>query len=152
MLGLLARFGLPVWVLPLIGFALGSAGGGWLAYKVMDAKVARMEAGQAAANARAVAEAASEQKRIDDVAMKAAVAQAEAQRAEQVKTVTITKWAYKNVASILDCPSPDLVRLHDAAAIGADPENVVLDFGKPDDRSAAIEASRASAHNNAGVR
>lgn len=95
----------------------------WLGWTKLE--LANLKASQAIALAKAVAAAAAEQKRADTVSLDFVNKESSDQAKETVKTVTITKWAYKNVEVVANCPSPALVRLHDAAATGADPESIV---------------------------
>lgn len=99
-------------------------------------KINGMKAAQATALAKAVSDAATDQKRVDKVAMDAAVADATSQQKEVVKTLTITKWAVKNVKDVVDCPGPALAKLFNSAASGADPESITFGPGQPDGTSA----------------
>lgn len=115
---------IPIWLVALVAGIASAAGATCVTRAIYVAKVEHMVAAQALAVSKAVNEAAAEQKRVDKVSMDAAVSEAEAQQKEVIKTVTITKWITRHVKDIPNCPSLDLVRLHDAAALGADPESL----------------------------
>lgn len=99
-------------------------------------ELANLRAAHATALAQAIAQAAADQKRADAVSLNFTAKESSDQQAETVKTVTITKWAIRHVKDISNCPGPDLVRLWDAAATGADPESIVYGASKPYDAPA----------------
>jgi hypothetical protein len=111
---------------PLIRFAVvgliaGVMGFG-LAWKLRGATISAMKAAQALAIQAATARAAGDQRRADSVSLDFANRESSDQSKETVKTVTITKWAIRHVKDVASCPTADLVRLHNAAATGTDPE------------------------------
>ena len=112
--------------------AIAFIAGFGLAWKLQGGTIARMESAQFEALAIATEQGRLDQKRADKVSLDFTAKESSDQQTETAKTVTITKWAYKNVPIIANCPGPDLVRLHDAAATGADPESIVLSTGQPD--------------------
>ncbi len=141
MLALLSRITGASWFLP-VASAIGAA---LVAVTITrwyyTGEIAKMKLAWETARAEAIATALTEQKRVDAVTMDAALAAAKA----EVKTVTVTntiiKWNTKYVKEIAGCPSTDMLRVHDAAALGADPASLQESAGQPDGKPAAVGTS-----------
>ena len=118
---LLAKLASPLVRYAAIGLVSAFAAG-WVVWQIKDATINRMKAEYAEARTKAVQEARDEEKRIAGVTLEAALADATNQVKIVKETEVITKWAIKNVEVVANCPSLNLIRLHNNAAIGSDPE------------------------------
>ncbi len=104
----------------------------------------KWEAAEAKAVAAAVQTALTDQKRIDTATLDAAVKAAAAEVKTITVTNTITKWAIRHVKDIPNCPDLDLVRLHDASALGADPASLQEGPSQPDGATAVVSTTAFS--------
>lgn len=107
----------------------------WLGITKLE--LANLKAEHATALAKAVAQGAADQKKADAISLNFSNRESSDQAKETVKTVTITKWAIRHVKDTANCPGPDLVRLWDSAATGADPEGLIYPASKPYDARAS---------------
>lgn len=129
---------MPIWIVALVAFAAGIASGGETAHIYYKGVLAQEHLQQEKAKARAISEATTEQQRLDHLSTQAAVDQAAAQVKTITKTLTITKEIPRYVTEIHGCPTFGFVRVLDARALGADPEDLQLPAGKSNDDCAPI--------------
>lgn len=127
-------------------YAAGGASGAWVTHKVDSAAYAALVAANTKAQLVAVQKAKDVQAATDKIALDAAVAEAAAQQKIVVQHDVITQEITKYVPVHVTCITYGIVRLLNAASIGADPANVTHPAGQSDDACAPI-SPRALATN-----
>lgn len=139
-------------LLPAIAFA----GGVYVAHHwdagdaaALQTKIATIQRDDARAKAEALAAAADRMRRADAISLKSAVAEAAAQQKLAQEKSTIAKEVHRHVArnsSNPVCISYGLVRVLDAASLGADPDSLSLPVGQSDESCAPVAAADLAAN------
>lgn len=126
--------------------AVGTAGGTYVTYKVMDDKLARIELADANTKADAIKIAGLQQKLSDAASQQAAVDHAKADQAIADKGKEIVRNVPVYVTKLQDahnCVTWGLVRVHDAAALGySDPSTLALPPGVTNDTCSPFMSSQ----------
>lgn len=142
-------FGLPNIYALAASALIAFAGGVWLTSEVYSGKIAKIELAHEKALSVAREEAREDQKKVDQIALEKAVADAEAQEVIITRTHTIKEEVPYYVKDTSTCITVGLVRVLDAAALGADPADLALAPGEFNETCADVTAS-ALARNIAG--
>ena len=139
-------------LLPAIAFA----GGVYVAHHwdagdiaALQTKIATIQRDDARARARALAAAADRLRRADAISLNSAVAEAAAQQKLADETSVIAREVHRHVASNVRnrvCIPYGLVRVLDAASLGADPDRLSLPAGQSDDTCAPVAADALAAN------
>jgi hypothetical protein len=115
--------------------------------EALHAKIATIARDDARANAVAIADAADRVKRADALSLNAAVAEAAAQQKladEKSRTLEEVRLHVSSAARL--CIPYGLVRLLDAASLGADPNSLSLPSGRSDAACAPVNAADLAAN------
>lgn len=138
MLGFLAPYKL---YLALVGFLGAAFIGGYVTHKFDNSRFLALELKYAAAEKEAIAKAASIQKTQDAIATDAAVKAAAGQIQIVKQQVIVEKRITEYVTDHSDCITLGLIRVLDAAVLGADPADLALAAGQLNDACAPISAT-----------
>lgn len=124
----------------LVLMAGAAIGGFTLAHRLDAAAYAKLELSYAQAQAKAVADAAAEQKRLDDIATEAARAEATNQRrlASQAQAALTEVQNHVKIVTI-KCIPLGLVRVLDAAALGVTASSLPHAAGNSDATCAKVD-------------
>ena len=115
----------------------------------LQTKIATIQRDDARAKAVALAAAADRMRRADAISLNGAVAEAAAQQKLADEKSIIAKEVHRHVASNGNsrlCIPYGLVRVLDAASIGADPDAFSLPAGQSDDSCAPVAADALAAN------
>lgn len=137
-----AKLASPLGRVAAVGIVAGIAGFS-LAWKLQSANINALKLSYADAHQKALIQALDDQAKVNEATLRAAVADAANQVRIVTETQVITKWAIKNVEVIANCPDRNFVRLHNAAAVGADPAS---ETGSASEPHAGATATTAPAH------
>lgn len=136
-------------LLPVIAFG----GGVYVAHHwdagdvaALQTKIATLQRDDAREKAEALAAAARRVQREDAVALHSAVAEAAAQQKLADEKSVIAKEVRRHVPRNSPCLSLGLVRVLDAAALGADPDSLSLPGGQSDGTCAPVDAAHLAAN------
>lgn len=137
------------------GYVIGGAmialvagfGGEWTRGKIDAANYEKLELSIAAANQRALTQAISTQKSLDAASAAADEAAIKKQQVIVTQTKTVIEKVPYYVSAETDATFPlpcGFIRLHDAAASGADPATVAIPAGLTDASACPVKASDAA--------
>lgn len=126
-------------------FAVGLTLGAYGMHHYDQADYNALVAANAKAQTLAVQKAKDVQAATDKIALDAAVAEAQAQQKIVMQHNVITQEITKYVPVHVTCITYGLVRLLDAASLGADPANSTVAAGKPDDACTSLTARQLAA-------
>lgn len=115
----------------------------------LQTKIATIQRDDARAKADALAVAADRMRRADAISLNSAVAEAAAQQKLADQKFLIAKEVHRHVASNGNnrmCITYGLVRVLDAASLGADPDVLSLPAGRSDDACASLTAAALAAN------
>ena len=139
-------------LLPAIAFA----GGAYVAHhwdagdvEALQKKIAIIQRDDARAKVEALAAAADRLRRADAISLTAAVAEAAAQQKLDDQKSVIAKEVHRHVASDISrrvCVPYGVVRVLDAASLGADPDGLSLPAGQSDGACAPVTAASLAAN------
>lgn len=130
--------GIPSIWLMLGLFLAGAAGSAYITREVYTGRIAKIELAHAQAVIDAETKAREDQRAIDQIAIDAAGSQAIVQEKIVTKYRTIERDVHIYVQDSSNCITYGLVRVHDAAAYGADPKSLTLPAGQSDDACAPV--------------
>lgn len=129
----------------LVGFGLSFAAGGAVMHRMDEGRYQKLLTSQARAETKAQVDARAAEHRQTVVVAAAVTKEAVAQERIVNHTITLIRKVPVYVTPAQDadvhCITWGLVRLHDAAALGADPAGLVPPAGQPDDACAPVKAS-----------
>jgi hypothetical protein len=136
-------------ILPIIAFG----GGVYVAHHwdagdvaALQTKIATIQRDDARKKADALAAAARRMQREDSVTLHSAVAEAAAQQKLADEKSVIAKEVRRHVPRNSPCISLGLVRVLDAARLGADPDSLSLPAGQSDGACASVDAAHLAAN------
>jgi hypothetical protein len=136
-------------ILPIVAFGSGVyVAHHWDAGDVaaLQTKIAVIQRDDARAKADALAAAARRMQREDSVTLHSAVAEVAAQQKLADEKSVIAKEVRRHVPRNSPCMSLGLVRVLDAASLGADPDALSLPAGQSDDSCAPVDAAHLAAN------
>ncbi len=122
------------------------SGGAWVGYRLESGVADRLRAEAADARTEGLKIGAADQRALDQIAIDAAVREAQAQTKIQVQTITVTKEIPRYVHDQIYCPGPSigLARILRAAADGVDPASLSGPAGQSDDACSDFTATEVA--------
>jgi len=133
-------------VIALLAALISGGGVGWVVHEVDNSSYEKLELSISSANQKAMVAAVAKQKSADAISTASEEANIKKQQVIITQTQTIIQKVPVYVTAQIDQSFPlpcAFIRLHDAAASGADPSTITLPTGLVDASTCPVKASDA---------